>query len=259
MHRPLSVPDLAGKAALVTGSSTGIGAGVARLFGAQGMAVAVHCNNHRDEADAVAADVERAGGRAVVLQGDVRDAATCARLVGDAHRAFGRLDVLVNNAGGVVRRTPVRDSDDDLYDLTMDLNARPVFACSRAAIPLIEQAGGGSIISTTSIAARSGGGGNSVLYAGAKGFVSSFTRSLAKEVARHGIRVNAVSPGVVTTERATRTLGDKRLEATIRITPMRRTGTVEECAATFLYLASPSLSGFVTGQVVEVNGGMLFG
>ena len=259
MTRPLSIPDLQGKAALITGSSTGIGAAVARAYAAQGMSVAVHCNSHRAEADAVAADIARAGGTAIVLQGDVRSMATCARLVQEAHAAFGRLDVLVNNAGGVVRRTPIRESEDELYDLTMDLNARPVFACSRAAIPLIEQAGGGAIISTTSIAARSGGGGNSVLYAGAKGFVSSFTRSLAKEVARHGIRVNAVSPGVITTERATRTLGDKRLEATIRITPMRRTGTVEECAATFVYLASPALSGFVTGQVVEVNGGMLFG
>ncbi|WP_374441631.1 SDR family NAD(P)-dependent oxidoreductase [Stella sp.] len=253
----MRIDDLNGKAALVTGSSTGIGAAVARGFGAQGMMVAVHGNSSIAEAEAVAADVEAAGGRAVVLKGDVRDIAACARLVQEAHAAFGRLDVLVNNAGGVVERKPLRDVDDDLYHRIVDLNAQSVFACSRAALPIMEAAGGGAIISTTSLAARNGGGSRSTLYAASKAFVSTFTRGLAKEVARHNIRVNAVAPGVIGKPDKGKTTPAHQLEASIRLTPMRRIGTVEECVGAYLYLASGEMSGFVTGQVLEVNGGLL--
>ena len=253
----MQIPDLAGKVALVTGSSTGIGAAVARAFGAQGMAVGVHYNSTRAEAEAVAADIEAAGGRALVLQGDVRDAMVSARLVEETAEAFGALHVLVANAGSVVERKPIEQADDALYDHVLDLNARSVFVSARAAIPLLRAAGGGSIISTTSLAARNGGGGGSVLYAAAKGFVSSFTRGLAKEVARDRIRVNAVAPGVIMTPLQERLTPERQIEAAIRLTPMRRTGTVDECVGAYLYLASESLSGFVTGQVLEVNGGIL--
>ncbi|BBK43310.1 oxidoreductase [Allostella vacuolata] len=253
----MQIPDLAGKVALVTGSSTGIGAAVARAFGAQGMAVGVHYNSTRAEAEAVAADIEAAGGRALVLQGDVRDAKVSARLVEQTAEAFGALHVLVANAGSVVERKPIEQADDALYDHVLDLNARSVFVSARAAIPLLRAAGGGSIISTTSLAARNGGGGGSVLYAAAKGFVSSFTRGLAKEVARDRIRVNAVAPGVIMTPLQERLTPERQIEAAIRLTPMRRTGTVDECVGAYLYLASESLSGFVTGQVLEVNGGIL--
>lgn len=253
----MQIPDLKGKTALVTGSSTGIGAAVARAYGAQGMAVAVHYNSTRAEAEAVAGDIEAAGGRAIVLQGDVRDAAVCARLVTRTAEAFGGLDIVVANAGSVVERRPIADADDALYDHVLDLNARSVFATARAALPLLRQAGGGSIITTTSLAARNGGGGGSVLYAAAKGFVSSFTRGLAKEVARDGIRVNAVAPGVIMTPLQERLTPQKQIDAAIRLTPMRRVGTTDECIGAYLYLASEALSGFVTGQVIEVNGGIL--
>ncbi|BBK32969.1 3-oxoacyl-[acyl-carrier protein] reductase [Stella humosa] len=253
----MQIPDLQGKVALVTGSSTGIGAAVATAFGQQGMAVAVHCNRTRAEAEAVAAAIEAAGGRAIVLQGDVSDAARQAELVEETVAAFGRLDILVANAGSVVERKPIEQAGDDLYDQVMDLNARSVFVAARAAIPHLRAAGGGSIISTTSLAARNGGGGGSVLYAAAKGFVSSFTRGLAKEVARDRIRVNAVAPGVIMTPLQERLTPAKQIEAAIRLTPMRRTGTTDECVGAYLYLASDALSGFVTGQVIEVNGGII--
>src|SRR5690606_21342558 len=102
------------------------------------------------------------------------------------------------------------------------------------------------IITTTSLAARNGGGGGSVLYAAAKGFVSSFTRGLAKEVARDGIRVNAVAPGVIMTPLQERLTPERQIEAAIRLTPMRRVGTTDECTGAYLYLASEALSGFVT-------------
>lgn len=253
----MKIDDLAGQAVLITGSSTGIGAAVARGFGAQGMRVAVHGNSNMAAAEKVAADVRAAGGEAMVLRADVRDRAACTGLVQAAHAAFGRLDILVNNAGGVVRRAPIRDASDDLFDEVLALNARSVFACSRAALPFMESQGGGAIISTTSLAARNGGGGRSVLYAASKGFVSSFTRGLAKEVARFNIRVNAVAPGVIDKPNKTIITPPHQIEASLRMTPMRRQGTLEECVGAYLYLASSALSSFVTGQVIEVNGGML--
>lgn len=253
----IRIPDLRGKAVLITGSSTGIGAAVARGFGAQGMRVAVHGYSHPEAAEAVAAEVEGAGGSAIVLRGNVRSSEDCAALVRDAHAAFGRLDILVNNAGNVVDRRPIRDVDDELFDAVTELNARSVFACSRAALPIMEAQGGGTIISTTSLAARNGGGGRSVLYASSKAFVSTFTRGLAKEVARFNIRVNAVAPGVIDKPNIGSTTPPHQIEASLRQTPMRRTGTVEECVGAYLYLASQEMSGFVTGQVLEVNGGLL--
>jgi len=253
----MRVEDLEGKAALVTGSSTGIGAAVAVAFGAAGMKVAVHYNSSKDEAEQVAARVEAAGGKAVLLSGDVRRAAVCVGLVEDTRKAFGRFDVLVNNAGSVVRRMPIQEATDDFYDEIMDLNARSVFACSRAAAKIFLAQGHGNIISTTSVAARMGGGVGSILYAGAKGFVSSFTRGLAKELAPHRIRVNAVAPGIIRTPLHDRLTKPEAYKVMVDATPMKRDGTSEECAATYVYLASDAFSSFVTGQVIEVNGGLL--
>lgn len=252
----MKISDLEGKAVLVTGASTGIGAAVARGFAQQGMHVAIHCNASRAAAEALAAEITGAGGKAIVLQADVRSVEACSKLVREAHAALGGLDVLVNNAGGVVKREPLREIDDALYDDIVNLNARSVFACSRAALPIMEAAGGGAIISTTSLAARNGGGSRSTLYAASKAFVSTFTRGLAKEVARHGIRVNAVAPGVIGKPDKAKTTPTHQLEASIKLTPMRRIGTVEECVGAYLFLASGAMSGFITGQVVEVNGGL---
>ncbi|MBM3601973.1 MAG: SDR family oxidoreductase [Alphaproteobacteria bacterium] len=249
--------DLAGKVALVTGSSTGIGAAVARGFGAQGMKVAVHYNNSRAEADKVAADIKASGGAAVVLQGDIRRPEVAARLVGETEKAFGRLDVLVNNAGSVLGRPPIKDVKDQFYDDVLDLNIRSVFACCRAAIPIFEKQGSGNIITTGSMAARAGGGGGSVLYAGSKGFVTSFSRGLAKELAPKNIRVNVVSPGVIMTPLQDKFTPPEQIANAKRATPMARTGEPEECVGAYLYLASDKLSGFVTGQVIEVNGGII--
>jgi 3-oxoacyl-[acyl-carrier protein] reductase len=247
--------DLRGKACLVTGASTGIGAAVARALGGQGASVAVHYHRSADEARRVADDVRAGGGQAVVLQGDVGDPGIAGRLVADTVAAFGRLDVLINNAGGPLRRVDFVETPDELYDELMDLNFRSVFATCRAAVPRFRGQGSGTIINTTSVAARHGGGPGALVYAAAKAAFSSLTRGLAKELAPHRIRVNAISPGVVLTPIHERLSSPAVMEAFIRQVPLGRAAAADECVGAFLFLASERLSSYVTGQVLEVNGG----
>ena len=251
------IPDLKDKVVLVTGSSTGIGAAVARGFGRNGAKVAVHYHSSRTEAEKVIADIKLHGGTAALFGADVRSAQEVENLVGGVSRYWGRLDVLVNNAGGLVKRAKLEEVTDELYDEVLNLNVRSVVTGSRAAARLFRQQGKGNIINTTSIAARNGGRIGASLYAGSKAFVSTFTRTLAKELAEAGIRVNAVSPGVVMTPFHERFSTPEVLEAIRKTIPMERLGTPEETVGAYLFLASDQLSGYITGQVIEVNGGQL--
>lgn len=251
------IADLEDKVFLVTGASTGIGAAVARALGAQGSRVAVHYNRSKSEAGAVVAAVKAAGGQAIAVAGDVVRSDAVADVIKRTVDGFGRLDGLINNAGSLVRRVPITDFPDDLFDEVMNLNVRSVFAASRAAVPHFRKAGGGVIINTTSIAARHGGGMGAVIYASAKGFVSTFTRGLAKEMIKENVRVNAVSPGVIDTPFHERFSTPEQIKAMTATIPMGRLGTSDECVGAYLYLASGILSGYVTGQVLEVNGGQL--
>jgi 3-oxoacyl-[acyl-carrier protein] reductase len=248
--------DLHHKIALVTGASTGIGAAVARAFAAQGMRVAVHYNASAQPAAELVKAITADGGEAFAVQGDVRDTAAIARAVQEVHARWGGIDVLVNNAGGLVQRVPIVDMSDALFDEVLHLNARSVLAFCREVVPLMRASGrGGSIINVSSVAARHGGGPGAYLYAGAKGFVSTATRGLAKELVGDRIRVNAVAPGVIQTPFHDRFSTPQMLESFRASIPMGRVGTPEECVGAFLYLASEQLSGYVTGQILEVNGG----
>lgn len=249
--------DLKNKRVLVTGASTGIGAAVAIGFGAAGATVGVHYNASRAEAEAVAATIRAAGGRAELLQADVRDAAATRALIGQAAAALGGLDVLVNNAGHVIKRTLLDDLDEALFDELVDLNMRSVFVATQEAVRIFLKQGHGNIINTTSISARMGGGPGVALYAGTKAFVSTFTRNVARELAPKGIRCNAVSPGVIATPLHARLTAPAILETMRQSIPMGRLGVPEECVGAYLYFASDILSGYVTGQVLEVNGGQL--
>lgn len=254
--RSFAIPDLAGKLVLVTGASTGIGAAVARAFGLQGAKVAVHYNQSRAEAEALVRDIAEAGGSAVLVQGDVAAPGGSERVVESAAARLGGLNGLVNNAGSMLGRMPVSAMGDDQYEKVMNLNARSVLAATRAALPWLRQRGG-FIINTSSIAARHGGGGGSTLYAAAKGFVSTITRGHAKEFAADRIRVNAVSPGVIATPFHARYSTAEQMDAMAATVPLGRVGRPEDCVGPFLFLASESLSGYVTGQIIEVNGGQL--
>ena len=262
MNAPLAataaalVPDLKGKAVLITGGSTGIGAAAARAFGQNGAKVALNFNANAEEAGKVAADIERAGGKAVLVRGDVTKSEVAAQVVAETVKAFGRLDVLINNAGALIKRTPVADYTDDYVDAVLELNVKQVVRFMReAAVQMRRQGGGGAIVNVSSIAARHGGGPGSVIYAAAKGFVATATRGWAKELVRDRIRVNAVSPGVIMTPFHERYSTPEQLAAMQTTIPMDRLGTPDECVGAFLYLASEALSGYVTGQIIEVNGG----
>ena len=247
--------DLKNKVVLITGASTGIGAAAARAFAAQGSKVVVHYNASREAAESVARDVKAAGGEALLVGGDVTKSSNVRRIVADALAGFGRIDVLVNNAGGLVRRTKIEDYSDDYLHQVLDLNVIQVAMFVHEVVPAMRKQGGGNIINVSSIAARHGGGGGAIIYAGAKGFVSTATRGWAKELVGDKIRVNAVSPGVITTPFHERYSTAEQLKAMQATIPMNRLGTAEECAGTFIYLASDAMSGYVTGQVIEVNGG----
>jgi 3-oxoacyl-[acyl-carrier protein] reductase len=248
--------DLKDKVVLITGSSTGIGAAAAVAFGKLGARLAVHYNSSQGPAEEVLGRVKATGAQAILLKGDVLESAQCQRLVDETVKAFGRIDILINNAGALVQRVPIEEITDELFDNVVYLNVRSAMMCTAAAVKAMRQQGhGGVVINVTSVAARHGGGAGASLYAGSKGFVSTMTRGLAKELVKDNIRVNAVAPGVITTPFHERFSTPQMLEGFRATIPMNRLGTAEECAGAFVYLASEQMSGYVTGQIIEVNGG----
>ena len=247
--------DLRQKVVLITGASTGIGAAAALAFARCGCRLAVHFNASADAAEHVANDVRAVGAEAVTLGADLGRPAEAESVVSRTLAAYGRIDVLVNNAGGMLGRIRIEDYTEEHIGRVLALNVTQVAMFMRAIVPVMRHQKSGNIINVTSIAARNGGGGGAVLYAAAKGFVSTATRGWAKEVVGDGIRVNAVSPGVILTPFHERYSNAAQLAAMQATVPMNRLGSPEECAGTFLYLASDAVSSYVTGQVIEVNGG----
>ena len=246
--------DLKGKVVLITGASTGIGAAAARAFAGEGARVVVHYNASRDAAEAVAADIRAGGGDAALVQGDVTVEGDVRRIVAEAVAAFGGINVLINNAGGMLGRVKIEDYTVEHIDRVLALNCTQVALFMREVIPLMRRRKSGNVINVTSIAARHGGGGGAILYAGAKGFVSAVTHGWAKEVVGDGIRVNALSPGVITTPFHDRYSTADQLKAMQAMIPMNRLGSADECAGTLLYLASDA-SSFTTGAILRVDGG----
>jgi 3-oxoacyl-[acyl-carrier protein] reductase len=256
MSAKLSIPDLAEKVVLITGSSTGIGAALARAFAAQGSLVAINYNASEAAATSLLSEIKDAGGKAMLVRGDVTKPADCKDIVARTAEHFGRIDGLINNAGLMLGRVPSLEAEDEHINAVIDLNVRSVISVTRAAKPWLEQRGG-FVINTTSIAARNGGGGGAVLYAAAKGFVSTLTRGHAKELTGKNIRVNGVAPGVITTPFHERYSNEEAMEAMRKTVPMGRLGAPEECVGAYLVLASETLSGYIIGQIIEVNGGQL--
>ena len=249
---------LAGKTAIVTGSSRGIGKAIAKRLARDGAKVAVNCVTTIDKASAVVAEIAAAGGEAVVVPADVAQKAEAERLIADTIAAFGRVDILVSNAGIIIDR-PFVDSTDEDWTRAIESNLHGFFNVSRAVLPHMIARRQGRIIATGScITEVADFGGNCYsVCAASKGGIIAMLRPMAAEVARHGITVNAVSPGYIATEMLEE-IDQTGLEAALGIIPMRRYGKPEEIAAAMAFLASDD-AGYITGQVLRVNGGMSMG
>jgi 3-oxoacyl-[acyl-carrier protein] reductase len=242
---------LAGKVALVTGGATGMGRAIAELFAAEGARVAVNYRASADEAEAVAAGIRDAGGEAVAIQASVADEADVRRMVHEIDERWGRLDVLVNNAGWS-RVTPHADLDaltDEIWDRTLDTNLRGAFYCVRQCVPIMRRHGGGAIVNNTSSSAWHAAG-SSIVYSASKAALGNMTKSLARALAPD-IRVNAFAPGMVHTRFAG--WPEEAFEKAKHTTPLERIASAEEVAKVALFLAADATA--TTGTTILVDGG----
>jgi 3-oxoacyl-[acyl-carrier protein] reductase len=242
--------------ALVTGASLGIGAATAVELARQGARVAVHYNSSRDAAEAVAKQIADLGGEAKLFQADVSKADEARALVPKVLAEYGRLDTLVNNAGSLVDRKMFFDITDDFWQTVMDVNLTSVLWVSQPAAQHMRERGSGAIINLGSIAGHNGGGPGAMVYATSKAAITCLTKGMAKELIAHGIRVNAINPGVILTPFHERFSSAERMKAMVSQIPQGRAGAPEECAGAIAFLASPAAS-HIVGESIEINGGML--
>jgi NAD(P)-dependent dehydrogenase (short-subunit alcohol dehydrogenase family) len=247
---------LAGKVAIVTGGSQGIGEAIAVRFGAEGARVAVVCDKNRDNAEAVAGRVRAAGGTGQVFLADCSKVAPIERMVAEVIAAFGRVDVLVNNAG-VFRTVAVAETTEALWDEQLDLNLKGPFFCVRALLPEFLRNGGGKVINITSIAGV-GAFPNCPAYCASKGGLEILTKALAAELGRHNINVNSLAPGNVATPMNAHLRGpgnDEYIRLMRTLTPTGRDFlSVEEMTGAAVFLASDDASA-IHGATLMVDAG----
>lgn len=234
----------------------GIGAATAKILGRRGLAVAVHFNQSEAEGRRVAASIREEGGRAEAFQADLSDTNQCQALVAAVLQHFGRVDVLVNNAGSLVGRRALEEIDERFWRQVMDLNLASVLWVTQAAVANMRLRRSGAVVNLGSIAGHNGGGPGAVLYAAAKAGVTGLTKGLARELISDGIRVNAVNPGVILTPLHERFSSAERMRDMVSQIPQGRAGEAQEAAEAIAFLASDAAS-HVVGESIEVNGGML--
>jgi 3-oxoacyl-[acyl-carrier protein] reductase len=247
------VKSLAGKVAVVTGASKGIGAAVARALGAAGAVVAVNYASDKSGAERVVADIAAAGGKAIAIKGDVANPADVARLFAETSKAFGRLDILVNNAG-IYKYVPLGDITPEAFHRQFDINVLGTLLATKEAAKHFGP-DGGSVINLSSVVSEAAFA-NASIYSATKAAIDAITRVLAAELGPRKIRVNAIAPGVVETE-GTHTagmIGSDFEKNAVALTPLGRIGQPDDIARVAVFLAS-SDSGWITGERILTSGG----
>ena len=248
--------DLSGCVALVTGASSGIGAATADALAELGAHVAIGYHRNKAGADATRDRIVAAGGTAIAVAADVRRGNEVRALVDRVTADLGPIDVLVNNAGSLVIRRGIRDVTEDQLDDIFALNLKSAVLASQAVAASMIERRRGAIINVVSIAGHTGGGPGAGMYAAAKAALTAYTKSLAKELAPHNVRVNAVSPGVIDTPFHEAFSTPEMMRTFVSMIPLGRVGTAAECANVIAFLASPAAS-YIVGETIEVNGGQL--
>ncbi len=247
---------LSGKVAIVTGGARDIGKQISLKLAAEGASVCINYHNNKLTAEETLAEIEAAGGKAIIVQGDMSKTTDVAKVVAECTAAFGNvINIVVNVAGGIVARKLLGDMDEAFWDNVLDINLKSAFLVTKEAVPFMTN--GGSIVNFSSQAARDGGGFGAIAYATSKGGVLTLTKGLAKELGPKGIRVNCISPGMINTSFHDNFTKDEVRKNVAASTPLRREGKASEIGDLALYLASDS-SSFITGASIEINGGTYF-
>ena len=250
-----SFSDLTGKVALVTGASSGIGRATAAALAANGARVAINFHRNEAGAESARAGIVSGGGSAIVVQADVTLAADVESLVQRTVSEFGPIDILVNNAGSLVERLKILELTEERWDEVIDLNLKSAFLCSKAVAASMMERQTGAVINVSSIAGRTGGALGSIHYSAAKGGLITFTKGLAKELAPYGVRVNAISPGVIDTPYHEEFSSPEMMKTYEGMIPLGRVGTPAEVGKVICFLASDAAS-YLAGETIEINGGM---
>ena len=250
-----SFSDLTGKVALVTGASSGIGRATAAALAANGARVAINFHRNEAGAESARAEIVSGGGSAIVVQADVTLAAEVESLVERTVTEFGPIDILVNNAGSLVERLKILELTEERWDEVIDLNLKSAFLCSKAVAASMMERQTGAVINVSSIAGRTGGALGSIHYSAAKGGLITFTKGLAKELAPYGVRVNAISPGVIDTPYHEEFSSPEMMKTYEGMIPLGRVGTPAEVGKVICFLASDAAS-YLAGETIEINGGM---
>ncbi|MEZ8256765.1 SDR family NAD(P)-dependent oxidoreductase [Vibrio cyclitrophicus] len=253
--------DLKGKRILITGSTAGMGLATARIFAKYGAKIGINSRASSPKVDDVLAELKELGGDVAFFPANLMETSDCEKLVNEFTEHFGGMDVLINNAGGLSGRANLENIDDEFYERVMNLNVRSALMTTKFSIPHLRASAAESgqtscVISTGSIAAREGGGVGAGVYAASKAWLHDIHRNWVKEFAKDNIRFNIVSPGTIDT--AFHDGKSDELKSTIASNiPMGRFGSIEEVAPTFAFFASHACSGYITGQILDVNGGQI--
>lgn len=244
---------LEGKCAVVTGASRGIGRAIAIKLASLGASIVINYRSSEDEAQKVAEEVKKFGVDAMLVKADISSLEEAERLVKEAKDKFGKIDIMVNNAGITKDGLVMRMKEED-FDNVIRVNLKGVFNCLKSITPIMMRQKHGKIINLSSVVGISGNAGQ-VNYAASKAGVIGMTKSLAKEIGSRGINVNAVAPGFIETD-MTEKLGEKFKQEAVNNIPLKRLGKPEDVADVVSFLASDA-SDYVTGQVIHVDGGMV--